>query len=246
MDKAMRVRFVDHYIFVDDAEFEAKHKRDEDGKFSKSASVQNTEGENKSDQDKNEKSDTFAGSIKEFKVHALAVCKEHLSMLGNGESPSNVLRSAARRLSGEISVSSSVIKTGKVIIGEEFIRESCKYIANKKLTEDQKIEIAKRQLAGISHIADLLEKGRNTGWNHQENHHKDKDFTTFYKRFLYEGKNPVFAIDISREHENEESLHQAHNVTNENNRGFEKKATALKMRIKDSVSTYEIIRVRIS
>lgn len=33
------MRFVDHYIFSDDAEFEAKHKRDEDGKFSPTEGV---------------------------------------------------------------------------------------------------------------------------------------------------------------------------------------------------------------
>lgn len=36
------MRFVDHYIFSDDAEFEAKHKRDEDGKFSPTEGVKNT------------------------------------------------------------------------------------------------------------------------------------------------------------------------------------------------------------
>ncbi len=167
-------------------------------------------------------------------------------MLKNGENPSTVLRSAAQKLSGVISVNRAVIKTGKVIIGEEFIRESCKYIANKKLTEEQKIEIAKKQLAGMSHIGDLLDQGENTGWNHQSDHNPEKDFTTFYKRFPYEGKNPVFAVDVFREHENEESLHRAYNVTNEENRGFLKKANILKIRIGDSISKYEIVRVRVT
>lgn len=245
-DKDMRVRFVDHYIFADDAEFEAKHKRDEEGKFSKTESKQNTANENKKEQDENEKSESFEGSVKDFKVRAAAVYKEHLSMLENGENPSKVLRSAAQKLSGVILINRSVIKTGKVIIGEEFIRESCKYIANKKLTEGQKIEIAKKQLAGMSLIGDLLDQGQNTGWSHQSDHNPEKDFITFYKRFSYEGKNPVFAVDVFREHEDEESLHRAYNVTNEENRGFLKKANILKMRIEDSISKYEIVRVRVT
>ncbi len=48
----MRVRFVDHYIFADDAEFEAKHKRDESGKFSKTESKQNTANENNANKNK--------------------------------------------------------------------------------------------------------------------------------------------------------------------------------------------------
>lgn len=37
----MKFRFLDHIIFQDDAEFESKHKRDDDGKFSKNQGLAN-------------------------------------------------------------------------------------------------------------------------------------------------------------------------------------------------------------
>lgn len=59
----MRVRFVDHYIFVDDAEFEAKHKRDEDGKFASVDGVKNT---NKWPSKNEQKREHKAKTIEEF------------------------------------------------------------------------------------------------------------------------------------------------------------------------------------
>lgn len=63
MDKDMRVRFVDHYIFADDAEFEAKHKRDGDGKFAKQAS-RNPEQVSKTKEEIRQ--ERYENSVKEF------------------------------------------------------------------------------------------------------------------------------------------------------------------------------------
>lgn len=59
----MKIRFVDHFVFADDAEFEAKHKRDKDGKFSEAEGLKNI---NKRPSKNELKREHKAKSIEEF------------------------------------------------------------------------------------------------------------------------------------------------------------------------------------
>ena len=59
----MRVRFVDHIMFTDDAEFEAKHKRDEDGKF---ASQEGKTNQNVNKTKEQIREERYENSVKEF------------------------------------------------------------------------------------------------------------------------------------------------------------------------------------
>lgn len=219
------MRFVDTFKIrlVDDAEFESKHGRDKNGRFSSGGSGGSGETETP-------KVDRKAQ--REAKLDDLR------RELRNGARPADVVRNGARALVGEYDA--PAIGDGqRVTISAAFVRESGKYFFDSR-SKGKRREIAERQLECYTHVEELLASGKSSGWRRSKTHHSDYEFKTLYKRFPYKGKNPIFAVDVRRKRENDAIL--AHNATVEGNPGFQTKKRILKM---DSVPVIEVIGVQV-
>lgn len=181
--------------------------------------------------------------------------------LDRGKSPRAVLKEAAQSLKGSYSVSLPGIGMSNVILGKSFVDESGKYLymGEGKANPKKRKEIAKRQLFGMSKLQTILTKGIKTRWTHDPKHNEDYDFLTVYKKFLYQGENVLFSVDISRKREDPKhprpkiqnglGYEQVYNIGNSKNQGFSKKqkhAVFPITPVKDAAPTenYEIVRIR--
>lgn len=217
------MRFFDRISFVrDDAEFEAKHDRDENGRFSSGGSS----GETASD----------VKTISRKRVTgAVSRARQRLS---NGERPETVVQDAAREICGEYECANPDVG-GIVRVSSPFVRESRKFLYKKGVGKRERLEIAERQIAVYERIPDLLDEGKSSGWTHSNTHHPEFDFCTLYRRFPFKGKNRIFSVDIRRPHLEAQSAPDVYSATSEGNPGFELKKKKLGM--KDGEPILEVI-----
>ena len=219
------MRFVDTFPvrFSDDAEFESKHKRDDDGKFSKTNKSRTEESENKlnspvSDllQERKELNETPKERSKRI-FKEIRDCKKILS---EGEDPQKVIEKAAISLVGVVKAELSDGEVCDIEIGSAFVKECKKYLffprSSRQRPKAQQQEIVKRQLEAYLRLGRLLRVGKRTEWR-PEPKHKGWEFMTVYGRCNLGDKKPLFTVDIRRRLNKQ----QAYNTSTEGNPGFD-------------------------
>ena len=112
-----------------------------------------------------------------------------------------------------------------VFVSSVAVEEANNKIGKASVKTQVAIDEAKRHVFALEHLDEILTTGKVTKkWEHSEAHHPEFDFRTFYKRLDYMGMRPVFAIDVSRWHDETNSRKEFYSATNELNVGFPTKA----------------------
>ena len=169
----MRVRFVDHIMFTDDAEFEAKHKRDEDGKFSESESKGSSEQK------------TYYASGKDVsEIPRKKPVAEYIERMKK-EDPAEVLLDFTNTelRGGYLSCNLPEIGPSKLLFSKNVCQELAKN--PRKIGEKNAREIlARRTLIAANDIGLLAKTGRRSQWQESEKEkHKGDRFLKIIKVF---------------------------------------------------------------
>lgn len=227
--------------FIDNAEFEQKHKRDKNGQFSSSAG-----GGTQPKDVKQTKNDERTNKPLTTSVIAQAVQAGRLA-IQNGREPVGVIRATAISLRGVVRCTLPESGDVDVVIGGAYRKEAGRHLdlaAKHGESAERLREIAFIQLESMSHIDDLLKNGNRTEWTHDAKHHPNEDFMTIYKRYPYKGKNRVFCVDVKRPTETKANNVKAHLSNGSGIPGFVEKGKKLGRNFKDGVTTIEVVRSR--
>lgn len=249
-------RFVDTFpfSFVDDAEFESKHKRGKNGQFAtqeaestEKQSEQSSSEEKKEELTEEEKKKIFQQQENaKFIANLDSVVNKYQKQVR--KTPINALdrlvEKCAKESRGVYYANLYDIGECQVVIGKDFVKESKKFfhVQGYRYGSGEKRQIAHRQLEGIRQIPNLIDNGKDHAKWSPSQHHPDWEILTKFARIPYKGKNPFFALDICREKADPKGRPpRAYNVTSEKNPNFDIKQK--KVPIKDSAPVVFISRV---
>lgn len=228
------VKDTNGFFWVNDSpDFEAKHPRDKDGKFSINKTSQ--AGLENKPLSQAERKLRFAN------LHR---------RLADGEDPAKIVKEGASVLRGTYNVSLPQIGNAQVIFSGSAVRESTKYFKGKncRFPKEYFIQAAKRQLALYEHFEDILDKGarKNNEWRNSPDHHAGLEFLTIYKRMKIDDKYRLATIDLCRPKGSaafEGTGARVHNMSTSGNPGFR---TKLKhWNDAELVPAYEVYCIRI-
>lgn len=257
-----RIRFIDWEPigFVDDEEFESKHPRKDNGQFGKGGNTKNQSNFPKNKKEYEErirKKSLEKRDPQDVQKSYMDHLPELLDRLLNGNvkrdpraEPTAILREATELLVGTYEASFPDHTNTTLIIGFDFVNEGQKYMwttdrpPRQRPLKEQR-EIARRQLAGYSHVMDLIKNGfREKEWR-LSNHHPDKEFISCYHRYIFDALSKIFIIDVMRDIGQSDQPAEAYHVTSQGNPGFRRKAKAMGKGVRWSDGTSEAILVRV-
>lgn len=198
----------------DDADFEAKHPRDKDGKFA-------------------------SGGLK-TPTTSFSDLRQQLAEGGN---PEKIVREGAKAIRGVYQCDLPGLGNSFVSVAGDFVRESGKYFHvdghpnYKKIAERQLFayEHFEEILKTGQRVGD---------WRNNPKHHADLNFLVIQKILVFKGKLTKFTLDLKRSNKQTDNRAIAHNMSAKGNPGFATKMKALSLSLDTAPSAWEVIGLR--